>query len=658
MEHRRPRDALSCDRCRAKKLKCSKDIPICTSCAHSGSQCHYSGKVARSPLTRAYLTGVEKRLHSLESLVTQLVPGVDVDDLLASPNLAAKSPSKTQPRSPEAALSPEGSTKSISTEPALPEAVPNNVDGFNWHEENVNVDGLTDGMAALSVEPTGVGYLGLTSGVVFLRCLLDWAGFLHQSVVPPQLRAPEPSASFRNVLASSHISHASLAKQLSADLVDAYFSNFHVVYPFVHEATFRAQFHEVVPRPSKRSWNMLYHAIIALGAWTLNNDHVGLEDYLYRRALTLGQEESVFEAASLTSVQALVLLSNLSQKRNSPNTGWNLLGLAVRTALSLALHRELPHWNISLTEREIRRRVWWGVYIFDSGASMTFGRAVMLPDRDSMNVHCVLNITDESLTPQTTQVPPEEEGPTIYSQLRAQSSFHIHTNYISNRLLAEPGLSAEAALALNTSMDAWTHTVPSYFQLSYTSHITTRWYIFARSRLWWRFWNLKIIVFRQILLRQAISERSQIPDQATQSAQEDCKRICLDAAHSTVLSIHQYATQDLSRLEGWYATYFLFHAALVLTLGIISFPRSEATATWSDDVRMAKATFRERLIGDSLAARCVAILDQVVSNDDMNSGLFQDLELDKDALSAFPWSLESSELFNSFDWDLTGLNGF
>ncbi|RMZ71161.1 lactose regulatory LAC9 [Pyrenophora seminiperda CCB06] len=652
-----PRDALSCDRCRAKKLKCSKDIPICTSCAHSASQCHYSGKVARSPLTRAYLTGVEKRLHSLESLVTQLVPGVDIDSLLATPSLVSKSPPKIPPRSPEIALSPEGSTKSNITEPALPEAVPNSVDGFNWHEENVNVHGLTDGMAALSVEPTGVGYLGLTSGVVFLRCLLDWAGFLHQSVVPPQLHVPQPSTSFRNVLASSHISHAALANQLSADLVNAYFSNFHVVYPFVHEATFRAQYHDVIPRPSKRSWNMLYHAIIALGAWTLNNDHVGLEDYLYRRALTLGQEDSVFEAASLTSVQALVLLSNLSQKRNSPNTGWNLLGLAVRTALSLALHRELPHWNISLLEREVRRRVWWGVYIFDSGASMTFGRAVMLPDRDSMNVHCVLNITDESLTPEMTQIPPEAEEPTIYSQLRAQSSFHIHTNYISNRLLAEPGLSAEAALALNTSMDAWTPTVPPYFQLSHTSHLTTRWYAFARSRLWWRFWNLKIIVFRQILLRWAISERGQIPDQGTQSAQEDCKRICLDAAHSTVISIHQYAMHDLSRLEGWYATFFLFHAALVLTLCIISFPRSEETATWSDDVRMAKTTFRERLVGDSLAARCVAILDQVVSNDDMTSGLLQDLELDKDALSSFPWSVESSELFNSFDWDLNG-NGF
>jgi transcriptional regulatory protein GAL4 len=162
----------------------------------------------------------------------------------------------------------------------------------------------------------------------------------------------------------------------------------------VHEATFRAQYHEIVARPAQKSWDMLYHAVLALGAWSLNKDHVGLEDYLYRKALTLGQHESVFEAANLTTVQALVLLSNLSQKRNSPNTGWNLLGLAVRTALSLALHRELPHWKISLLDRESRRRVWWGLFIFDSGASTTFGRAIMLPDHDAMNVHAVLNVAD------------------------------------------------------------------------------------------------------------------------------------------------------------------------------------------------------------------------------------------------------------------------
>lgn len=236
--------------------------------------------------------------------------------------------------------------------------------------------------------------LGSTSGVVFLRCLLDWAGFVNQSRAQDHGQRSAQSASIRNVLASSQISFTALTNQLSSTLMDAYFHDYHICYPFVHEATFRAQVHELVPRPPQRSWDMLYHAVLALGAWCLNKDEVGLEDYLYRRALTLGQHESVFEAADLATVQALVLLSNLSQKRNSPNTGWNLLGLAVRTALSLALHRELPHWNISLLEREIRRRVWWGLFIFDSGASTTFGRAIMLPDNDAMNVHAVLNIDD------------------------------------------------------------------------------------------------------------------------------------------------------------------------------------------------------------------------------------------------------------------------
>lgn len=152
------------------------------------------------------------------------------------------------------------------------------------------------------------------------------------------------------------------------------------------------------------------------------------------------------------------------------------------------------------------------------------------------------------------ELPLESAGPTLYSSLKIQSEFHLHTNHISNRLLAEPGLSAEAALALDGSMQAWVQTIPPYFQLHYQPASQMRWYLFARSRLWWRMWNLRIIIYRHILLRRAISERGQIPDQATQSSQEDCKRNCLDAAHSTVISIHQYSLQGMTRLEGWYAT--------------------------------------------------------------------------------------------------------
>ena len=58
--------------------------------------------------------------------------------------------------------SPQTPSSAPAHDPVLLEAVPSSADGFNWQEDNVSVDGLTDGMAALSVEPTGVGYLGNT----------------------------------------------------------------------------------------------------------------------------------------------------------------------------------------------------------------------------------------------------------------------------------------------------------------------------------------------------------------------------------------------------------------------------------------------------------------------------------------------------------------
>ncbi|KAH7384369.1 fungal-specific transcription factor domain-containing protein [Phaeosphaeria sp. MPI-PUGE-AT-0046c] len=584
--------------------------------------------------------------------MTQLLPGIDIDAVLASPDLAkANLPrvSSAESEAPQIATPSRG----VSSEPVIPEAVPSSAEGFEWKEEDSGVDVLADGMAALSVEPSGVGYLGSTSGVVFLRCLLDWAGFLNQSRAQEHGQRKGQSATLRNVLASSQISYTALTNQLSSTLLDAYFHDYHICYPFVHEATFRAQVHELVPRPPQRSWDMLYHAVLALGAWCLNKDEVGLEDYLYRRALTLGQHESVFEAADLATVQALVLLSNLSQKRNRPNSGWNLLGLAVRTALSLALHRELPHWNITLLEREIRRRVWWGLFIFDSGASTTFGRAIMLPDHDTMNVHAVLNIEDAALTPRTTDLPQESEGPTLYSSLREQSEFHLHTNNISNRLLADPGLSPEAALSNGKAMDLWCHKLPLYLQLDVQPTCQLRWYLFARARLWWRFWNLKIIVFRHILLRQAIASRGQISSSTTSPEQEECKRICVEAAHATIASINQYSMQELTRLEGWYATFFLFHSALVVTLCFISFPYAAEMQQWREDIRMARNTFRDNLGEDSLSARCVAILDQIVADDRADAPFFQDVNLDTDALNNFPWSMETNELLNSFDWDLS-----
>lgn len=98
--------------------------------------------------------------------------------------------------------------------------------------------------------------------------------------------------------------------------------------------------------------------------------------------------------------------------------------------------------------------------------------------------------------------------------------------------------------------------------------------------------------------------------------------------------------------------YFLFHSALVITLCVISFPNAKEMQQWHDNIRMARNTFRDNLVEDSLSARCVAILDQIVKDDRNDVDLFRDVQLDQGSLNNFPWSVETNELFNSFDWDL------
>jgi len=106
-----------------------------------------------------HLTNVENRLAKLEAVFTYLLPDVDIEDVLSSPSLP---PVKTQilnSNSVGPATTSEG-TDSV-TEHRLSEALPQEADGFDWKEEAPDVYGLSDGMAALSVEPSGIGYLGM-----------------------------------------------------------------------------------------------------------------------------------------------------------------------------------------------------------------------------------------------------------------------------------------------------------------------------------------------------------------------------------------------------------------------------------------------------------------------------------------------------------------
>jgi len=331
------------------------------------------------------LTYVEDRLSSFETALSRLFPGGDLDATLRSllSNQAAP------PQVPSSQTSSRHSTparpEAERTEPA-PEALPQQADGFDWAEKELTFGDLTDGMAALSIKPEGAGYFGASSSVVPLRALFDH-GF--------DLNIPVRSTSSGGVPLKSQLLESAPSGLIEQAFIDAYFLNYHSSYPFVHEPTFRAQFNDPSLRPHGTAWQILLNTILALGAWSIGDDNSDLDITFYQEARAFLQQASVFETGNLTLIQALLLLSNYAQKRNKPNTGWNYLGLAVRMAMSLGLHKEFHGWKINLLQREIRRRLWWGVFIFDSGAAKTFGRPILLPEENVMDAKQVLNIPDD-----------------------------------------------------------------------------------------------------------------------------------------------------------------------------------------------------------------------------------------------------------------------
>jgi len=260
-------------------------------------------------------------------------------------------------------------------------------------------------MASLSVDPSGKGYLGRLLCFIFRHSFYRVTGstsgvVLLRSLLPDESKEPISDAlsnssiySTEDLNLTTRITAEVLSYEVTNFLLNCYFSNYHTSYPFIHEASFRAAYSEILPRPPEPTWQILFYTVLAIGAWTSSNDDEGLDNFCYRKVVAYIQQQSIFEMGSLALVQALILLSNYVQKRNMPNTGSNLLGLAARMALSLGLHRELPEWDITLLEREMRRRVWWGLFIFDSGAQMTFGRPILLPD--DVDVKPVRNISDE-----------------------------------------------------------------------------------------------------------------------------------------------------------------------------------------------------------------------------------------------------------------------
>ncbi|KAH8801436.1 fungal-specific transcription factor domain-containing protein [Xylogone sp. PMI_703] len=614
----------ACRECSRRKSKCDRLIPACSPCQRYKRVCDYE-RQEKTPLTRRHLSHVEAELSRtrelLKNFTSQRQNGscnetssvsqernfqTDFESVrrvsfqpetssnyiwgrIPTTGTSAQSPSPQQgdasantvisqspgsPR-PHSGITPSvtsqdryhspgvGSPAGASSNVLSLESPPTSGD-FEWDERSSRSGGyrFVDGMVNLTTDVNDSGYLGVVSGAALLRMTGD-----------------------------------------------AYFSLYHRSYPILHEATFRAQFMEIIPRPPGNAWQVLLYIVSAIGAWSTATQPTEVDLGLFEAAKSRFSIDLI-ETGSIILVQALALLSNYAQKRNRPNSSYNYYGLARRIAMGIGLHKEFSNWQPNFLALEVRRRVWWCLYVFDIGSIITFSRPLDFP-QSGIEAELPLNVHDSDITPSTRQRPLPADETTLYTHLRSQCMFHMATCKIYSCMISKPFPTANEMVRFDDLViGQWLASLPSFFQ---EHAIQSPKYKLCHCILHWRYRNFRVLMFRPFLVHRVTSRLNSGNEPANDSGDKQIVDIafqrCLDAASESVTLISKFWFEnEKTMMASWYGLYFLFQAILIPIICLRNDPRSDMASSWRDQIFEATHVLESMMELNPTATRCLDVV--------------------------------------------------
>jgi transcriptional regulatory protein GAL4 len=345
--------------------------------------------------------------------------------------------------------------------------------------------------------------------------------------------------------------------------------------------------------------------VLSIGAFCSDESNKNVDNYFYRNA-SRHLSFDLLQRGSLTLVQALTMMANYLQKRNRPNSGFTLLGVAMNMAQSIGLHREFSGATVSPFTMEIRRRVWWTLYIFDSGARLTFGRPTLA--LGGVNTQPPRNLDDKDLTVHMDELPESRDTPTNASSLIWQSKLAHIGNLASVKLLQNRVPPASVMLHLGDKVIEWFKSLPPYLQASSDDPGYENLEV-PRMVLMWRSMHLCIVMYRPFIL-DLIKRREPLD----LSNLDEAPRRCVDAAQECALSIVMFwnGTKGCHGALVWYACYWLVTTTFVHVTFLLYDPRHDWTENWRQQIESAKLALEEMGVFEPTAARAARVIGRIM----------------------------------------------
>ncbi|KAL3446049.1 fungal-specific transcription factor domain-containing protein [Aspergillus insuetus] len=590
-KQKRRRAVEACVSCRTRKSRCSGQRPTCSTCTELGVTCQYISTGNSHDIVvvgKEHFQAIENRLNQLEVLLQ------------------------------ESAASPHGTKRSRSDVDASHRLAPtpNSTLSDGVARASIGPQGSADGMGVLVFgDEEDRAYFGPSSNISFTsdisRTLKRLSrsrgnftpGSCHTSLFDLHIaRVSRPSSPvshptpFTGNNTHGDSTPPSSIFYLPPDdetlcLIDRYFADTGLLFPYIHEETFRETYAQLKTNHTvtRRTWLGVLNIVLALatlstvlpiGDW--EKRRVEAEGF-YHRANALCAEH-VMNGASLEIVQYLLLVTQYMQGTRSSNQTWTTHGLAVKVALQLGLHSAETSKRFPPVEREMRKRTWFGCVVLDRNLSMTFGRPTSIPEHYSRLEPPIYYDTFEERqrqieARQRCRYSTDSFNATI--RLSSILSKTLDLIYDSNLGTEDKIPSYELitrVLRLRQSLEQWTLQLPTHMTLIKAADCITdigKNPTIDRFRiiLTMRYHNLRLLIHRAILLRlcELIDDCDDVHSSDTLVLQD----IARSSAHITIESATEMISIARTLVESqwaqrgllgvwWCALYYTFDAALII----------------------------------------------------------------------------------------------
>ncbi|KAA8646307.1 putative C6 transcription factor (Mut3) [Aspergillus tanneri] len=355
-----------------------------------------------------YVEALETRLHKAEALLRVVLPDINLDDprfdVHATEQLLAaiKREKHQPPQQPEPQPPPPACNglQPAATASGPADAAP--TDGAGCEESLL--ESMVDSSGFLDLDDQGHwDYHGHTSGMIFIRRLRKQLGAADIGVpamrsrpITQQMLDSPKSASESPQDASLPPTHDLPARDVARHLCHNALEDGCSLMRFVHEPSFYAMFDRIYDTPleqysnEEHSFLPLLYIVMSVGC-LFSDDRAGTLD-LSGYESAIGQGFQFFKAGrhllditdcrDLTSLQAICFMVLFLQSSAKLSTCYSYVGIALRSALRLGLHRRAVTANFNPLESELRRRIFWVVRKMDVYVSTLLGLPQMLSDDD------------------------------------------------------------------------------------------------------------------------------------------------------------------------------------------------------------------------------------------------------------------------------------